>query len=706
MRKTKAITIVSILVLALIPTTIPMFQTSSAAVPYTVIFGSLSGANYTIRIPTPIENWNRNLVVFCHGYSHAEAVVTTLLGSSTTNYGIDSIIANGYAVAGSTYGAGGYCIQQGISNTYQLTQYVVNNYNVTGKVFLYGISMGGNIALLTGQKYPNTYSGVLDLSGTKDIADAYNTKLDFLSAKDDSEMTSKLQAINAFVPPYPFSLYPPPLSTQLLAWRAFLNSSATDIAVACSGTPQNASQAYANISPDANANISIPVITVHGTSDALVPFSQSLKYQTSVAAAGRSSLYRLYPVAGGQHVPDPLLVQQLIPKLLELKAWSDAINNTFSIMQISDTQHLAFLSPTLYNDTTSWIVNNSVSYNLQMVIHTGDFADAFATPPLTIYNNTQMAQEWAVANGAMVKLLNAGIPYCWCAGNHDQTPFANPNGTMIGSNLTAFNTTVMRSKPYWVDDIYDAKNTAVKFTYNNYPFMIIDLECFANSSALAWMKGLLDKNTGVNTIVATHGYLDINANYDASAAATGVWTKNLKATLDSYPNVFLAISGHNHGWNMTRAGNRQEILFDFQEENNKTGAAAVRVYTFNLANMQVYASTYCIDNKTWLLNPLNQFSFSASTLVPIATPALSASVFCSVTAITGQTWYFFAHSTGGLGSYSFQWYEGATLLPGQTSMILPMSKTAAGIYSYTCKVTDTQGTTATSNAITLTVISR
>ena len=321
------------LLLSLVSTIIPtsMFLTASGASPYTEVFGTLNGANYVIRIPNPIENWNKNLVVFCHGYSHLEANVTTLLtlSSSGQDTGIDQIIAKGYAVAASTYGAGGICIQQGINSTYQLTKYIINNYNVTGKVLLYGVSMGGNIALLTGQKYPQLFNGVLDLSGTKDSIDSYNTKMDFLAATNDSEMITKLQAINASVPPYPFSvLVPPPLSQQLFYWRAFLTQTVSDLIVECGGTPQNASQSYIRDSPTGNANISIPVITIHGTNDALVPYTQSLKYQAAVAAAGRSDLYRLYLVPGGQHVPDPLIIAQLIPRLLELNAWANTLGDT------------------------------------------------------------------------------------------------------------------------------------------------------------------------------------------------------------------------------------------------------------------------------------------------------------------------------------------------------------------------------------------
>jgi pimeloyl-ACP methyl ester carboxylesterase len=284
------------------------------------------------------------------------------------------------------------------------------------------------------------------------------------------------------------------------------------------------------------------------------------------------------------------------------RAWA---NQTFSIMQISDTQHLAWLSPTLYSDTTSWIVNNSASYNLKMVVHTGDFIDQIG------FNASQRANEWTNANASMSNLLNAGIPYCWDAGNHDQTPFYNSNGTMMGSSYLAFNATYMRSKPYWVSDIFDSKNTAVKFNYNNYPFMVINLELYANASAIAWMKDLLDKNLGVNTIVATHGYLNDTAGYIRSITPTIpiTWPDELKKTLDNYSNVFLVLCGHFDGWNMTRAGNREEILFDRQGPSNSTGAASVRIYTFDLTNKQVNASTYCLDTKTWLIDAYNQFSF-------------------------------------------------------------------------------------------------
>jgi alpha-beta hydrolase superfamily lysophospholipase len=84
----------------------------------------------------------------------------------------------------------------------------------------------------------------------------------------------------------------------------------------------------------------------------------------------------------------------------------------------------------------------------------------------------------------------------------------------------------------------------------------------------------------------------------------------------------------------------------------------------------------------------------------------AASTFSSATVMTGQTWYLFAHSAGSVRPNTYQWYEGTTQLTGQTSMLLPITKTTAGTYTYTCKVTDSEGTTATSNTITLTVLNK
>jgi hypothetical protein len=84
-------------------------------------------------------------------------------------------------------------------------------------------------------------------------------------------------------------------------------------------------------------------------------------------------------------------------------------------------------------------------------------------------------------------------------------------------------------------------------------------------------------------------------------------------------------------------------------------------------------------------------------------PPLDVTARTSVTIWPGWTWWFFVQNLGGQAPYTYQWYEGATLLQGQTQMVLPVTKNTPGVYAYYCVVIDSQGTATTSNPVTLTV---
>ena len=90
-------------------------------------------------------------------------------------------------------------------------------------------------------------------------------------------------------------------------------------------------------------------------------------------------------------------------------------------------------------------------------------------------------------------------------------------------------------------------------------------------------------------------------------------------------------------------------------------------------------------------------------MLPYKAPP-AASAFSSVSVLPGWTWTFFVHSNGGVGTHTYQWYEGTTILQGQTSMVLTVTKTVPGTYTFYCKVTDSEGTSANSNTVTLTVL--
>jgi hypothetical protein len=99
-------------------------------------------------------------------------------------------------------------------------------------------------------------------------------------------------------------------------------------------------------------------------------------------------------------------------------------------------------------------------------------------------------------------------------------------------------------------------------------------------------------------------------------------------------------------------------------------------------------------------------SYSLNTFTSTSNlPTLTATAFNSVTVLPGWTWWFFVQNVGGVGPYTYQWYDGATLLAAGTSMVLPVTKNTPGTYNIFCRVSDSEGQVVNTANVTMTVIS-
>ena len=309
--------------------------------------------------------------------------------------------------------------------------------------------------------------------------------------------------------------------------------------------------------------------------------------------------------------------------------WDSPVQNGFSLIQITDTQYLSDVYPPSFNTLTSWIANNSKALNVQMVIHTGD-----------IVNVPDNLAQWQSANAAMMQLYNNGVPYCWDAGNHDvigeMTPNGNSNGVWLGGEgFPAFDVTAMQREPYWVASIFNGSSTAVQFSYGNYHFMVINVAYDANQTVIDWMQTLIKCNPNVNVIVATHNFLNGVGTYGFTASQPDIdWATNFKSVLDTDPNVFLTLSGHdiNEGTaSIVKSGNRTDIFYNRQMQDNLQGGASVRRYTFNMtnaANPTVSVYTYLTypsgsaGTPMYLTDSADQFSFTTN-LTAYSAPLVS-----------------------------------------------------------------------------------
>lgn len=313
--------------------------------------------------------------------------------------------------------------------------------------------------------------------------------------------------------------------------------------------------------------------------------------------------------------------------------------NSFSVFWITDTQFLSESNPALFKMMNKWIVDNWAAYNGKLVIHSGD-----------LVQTGDVQQEWENAGDAMSIFLANGIPYTWCAGNHDDwvqddetsgwagnlwgTPALDP------SNVKSFVNHVQYTR--WVDDYHSGMNTALTFAANGLNFLVINLEWNANPNVVKWVEGILDNPAYANhnVIIAPHAYMDAYGSIDDArwGPMLSDFVSGLTPVMDAHPNVFLTLNGHfatDSGYNTsTPVNGRNQLMFDRQDctdttgdatgrgvdmtasttaDGEKVGGATVTILNFDTANNKIHVSTYDVYTGVWRVEPANQYSIAMFT---------------------------------------------------------------------------------------------
>jgi hypothetical protein len=307
-------------------------------------------------------------------------------------------------------------------------------------------------------------------------------------------------------------------------------------------------------------------------------------------------------------------------------------DDAFSIFWITDTQFLSESNPALFKMSNNWIVDNWARFNGKMVVHTGDIVQTGA-----------VEQEWLNADDAMSVLAANGIPYTWCAGNHDDLVLGDATSGWKGNAWTSSldpseARRAVNAVPYaqWAGDYHDGMNTAVTFSASGLNFLIVSIEWNAQSDVLEWARGILDDpNFGDHhVIVAPHAYIDASGSLDSPnwGETLAYFTSDLTKLLDEHSsNVFLTLNGHfatEFGYNTPRPINdRNLLMFDRQDcadapgdqvgrgvdnpppnDTDKVGGSTVMVLTFEPVVNQIRARTYDIYRANWRTGPTEQYT--------------------------------------------------------------------------------------------------
>lgn len=118
------------------------------------------GALYGMYVP---DNWNGTLVLWAHGYNSRSSPLTITYSHFEPIKAW--LLAQGYAVALSSYSENGWAVFDGATRTHQLVGLFTAQFSKPARVYLIGRSMGSLVATKLAETYPSQYDGVLAYCG-------------------------------------------------------------------------------------------------------------------------------------------------------------------------------------------------------------------------------------------------------------------------------------------------------------------------------------------------------------------------------------------------------------------------------------------------------------------------------------------------------------------------------------------------------------
>ncbi len=128
----------------------------------TELTGELNGAPYRIVVP---DNWNGTLVVHAHGYrdlaDHPGEVDDRSAPAAPVAALEPTLLAMGYALAGSAYSSNGWAVQEGIGDTKRLVSRFRAAVGKPSRTLLWGFSMGSVITYALAEQTAGHFDGYL-----------------------------------------------------------------------------------------------------------------------------------------------------------------------------------------------------------------------------------------------------------------------------------------------------------------------------------------------------------------------------------------------------------------------------------------------------------------------------------------------------------------------------------------------------------------
>lgn len=172
-----------------------------------MVAGSIEGANFSMAVPDP---WNRNVLVYAHGYRPDAAPLHADLTLEDPAYA--RLLGDGWMIAATSFRRNGIIIRDAIADIGALRDHIEQTEGIPGIVILVGESMGGTIVTLIAENEPGRFHGAVAIGAALHARDeryplalTREPKMPVLFLSNQSEATGPQAyahaAMNAPVPP-------------------------------------------------------------------------------------------------------------------------------------------------------------------------------------------------------------------------------------------------------------------------------------------------------------------------------------------------------------------------------------------------------------------------------------------------------------------------------------------------------------------------
>jgi 3',5'-cyclic AMP phosphodiesterase CpdA len=272
----------------------------------------------------------------------------------------------------------------------------------------------------------------------------------------------------------------------------------------------------------------------------------------------------------------------------------------FTIVALPDTQFYSRDFPQIFQAQVDWIIANRTNLNIVYVVQLGDIVN----------DGDKLPSQWLAATSALYRLespaltgLPDGIPYGVVPGNHDHLGGTKNYHANFGPEHFA------GYKYYGGHFGADNQNHFDRFSAGGLDFIVVYVDFNGadpgiNYSALdEWSYGVLKTNARRRAIVVSHDLLAVNGDWDVHGRA-------IYNNLRGCTNLFLMLSGHNHGEARRAdafAGHTiQTCLSDYQSLTNG-GNGFLRLYQFSPAHNVIRVKTYSPWINQYQTNAASQF---------------------------------------------------------------------------------------------------